>query len=145
MAGIEARIGAGIEAGMGAGSEQRSGEERWPGSEQRPGEERGPGQGAGPARRCLRRAPRGRCPVPVRPRGRRFRRVRSRSLHVCRECGVPAAAAAMSVPATASNLPMRLLRRKIHKRNLKLRQRNLKLLAAQGEGRGGRCRAASPQ
>ncbi|RMC18773.1 hypothetical protein DUI87_04669 [Hirundo rustica rustica] len=38
----------------------------------------------------------------------------------------------MSVPAAASNLPMRLLRRKIHKRNLKLRQRNLKLRAAQG-------------
>ncbi|KAJ7402251.1 ATP-dependent RNA helicase DDX18 [Pitangus sulphuratus] len=38
----------------------------------------------------------------------------------------------MSVPATASNLPMRLLRRKIHKRNLKLRQRNLKLRAAEG-------------
>ncbi|KAF4788146.1 ATP-dependent RNA helicase DDX18 [Turdus rufiventris] len=38
----------------------------------------------------------------------------------------------MSVPAAASNLPMRLLRRKIHKRNLKLRQRNLKLQAAQG-------------
>ncbi|KAJ7407754.1 ATP-dependent RNA helicase DDX18 [Willisornis vidua] len=37
----------------------------------------------------------------------------------------------MSVPAGASNLPMRLLRRKIHKRNLKLRQRNLKLRAAE--------------
>ncbi|XP_008495249.2 ATP-dependent RNA helicase DDX18 [Calypte anna] len=32
----------------------------------------------------------------------------------------------------ASNLPMRLLRRKIHKRNLKLRERNLKLRAAGG-------------
>lgn len=51
----------------------------------------------------------------------------------------------MSVPAAASNLPMRLLRRKIHKRNLKLRQRNLKLLAAQGAGTGGRRRAASPR
>lgn len=49
----------------------------------------------------------------------------------------------MSVPATASNLPMRLLRRKIHKRNLKLRQRNLKLRAAQEEGRGERRRGAS--
>lgn len=53
-------------------------------------------------------------------------------------------AAAMSVPAAASNLPMRLLRRKIHKRNLKLRQRNLKLQAAQGAGTGGRRRGASP-
>lgn len=34
----------------------------------------------------------------------------------------------------AGNLPMRLLRKKIHKRNLKLRQRNLKLRAAEQEG-----------
>ncbi|KAM9380205.1 ATP-dependent RNA helicase DDX18 [Phaethornis superciliosus] len=34
----------------------------------------------------------------------------------------------------ASNLPMRLLRRKIHKRNLKLRERNLKLRAAEEAG-----------
>ncbi|XP_061860753.1 ATP-dependent RNA helicase DDX18 isoform X2 [Colius striatus] len=40
----------------------------------------------------------------------------------------------MSVSVAASNLPMRLLRRKIHKRNLKLRQRNLKLRAADGAG-----------
>ncbi|XP_072198346.1 ATP-dependent RNA helicase DDX18 [Excalfactoria chinensis] len=40
----------------------------------------------------------------------------------------------MSVSAAAGNLPMRLLRKKIHKRNLKLRQRNLKLRAAQQEG-----------
>ncbi|XP_069636966.1 ATP-dependent RNA helicase DDX18 [Haliaeetus albicilla] len=38
----------------------------------------------------------------------------------------------MSVSVAAGNLPMRLLRRKIHKRNLKLRQRNLKLRAAEG-------------
>ncbi|KAK2516376.1 Ddx18 [Columba livia] len=38
----------------------------------------------------------------------------------------------MSVSVAASNLPMRLLRRKIHKRNLKLRQRNLKLREAEG-------------
>ncbi|XP_015724216.1 ATP-dependent RNA helicase DDX18 [Coturnix japonica] len=40
----------------------------------------------------------------------------------------------MSVSVAAGNLPMRLLRRKIHKRNLKLRQRNLKLRAAEQEG-----------
>ncbi|XP_035187852.1 ATP-dependent RNA helicase DDX18 [Oxyura jamaicensis] len=37
----------------------------------------------------------------------------------------------MSVSVAAGNLPMRLLRKKIHKRNLKLRQRNLKLRAAE--------------
>ncbi|XP_065606381.1 ATP-dependent RNA helicase DDX18 isoform X2 [Cyrtonyx montezumae] len=37
----------------------------------------------------------------------------------------------MSVSVAAGNLPMRLLRRKIHKRNLKLRQRNLKLREGQ--------------
>ncbi|XP_042683309.1 ATP-dependent RNA helicase DDX18 [Centrocercus urophasianus] len=41
----------------------------------------------------------------------------------------------MSVSVAAGNLPMRLLRKKIHKRNLKLRQRNLKLRAAEQEGR----------
>jgi len=41
------------------------------------------------------------------------------------------------VPVAARNLPMRLLRRKIHKRNLKLRQRNLKLRAAEGAGAAG--------
>lgn len=40
----------------------------------------------------------------------------------------------MSVSVAAGNLPMRLLRKKIHKRNLKLRQRNLKLRAAEQEG-----------
>ncbi|XP_057286318.1 ATP-dependent RNA helicase DDX18 [Pezoporus wallicus] len=40
----------------------------------------------------------------------------------------------MSAPVVASSLPMRLLRRKIHKRNLKLRQRNLKLREAEGAG-----------
>ncbi|XP_065527414.1 ATP-dependent RNA helicase DDX18 isoform X2 [Lathamus discolor] len=40
----------------------------------------------------------------------------------------------MSTPVVASSLPMRLLRRKIHKRNLKLRQRNLKLRAAEEAG-----------
>ncbi|XP_065606380.1 ATP-dependent RNA helicase DDX18 isoform X1 [Cyrtonyx montezumae] len=45
----------------------------------------------------------------------------------------------MSVSVAAGNLPMRLLRRKIHKRNLKLRQRNLKLR----EGTAGPGRAAS--
>lgn len=43
-------------------------------------------------------------------------------------------AAGMSVSVAAGNLPMRLLRKKIHKRNLKLRQRNLKLRAAEQEG-----------
>ncbi|XP_068543391.1 ATP-dependent RNA helicase DDX18 [Anas acuta] len=37
----------------------------------------------------------------------------------------------MSVSVAAGNLPMRLLRKKIHKRNLKLRQRNLKLREAE--------------
>uniref|UniRef100_A0A8B9RV17 ATP-dependent RNA helicase n=1 Tax=Accipiter nisus TaxID=211598 RepID=A0A8B9RV17_9AVES len=55
----------------------------------------------------------------------------------------------MSVSVAAGNLPMRLLRRKIHKRNLKLRQRNLKLRAAEGAGtagpgRGRACGAFSP-
>uniref|UniRef100_A0A674JAJ7 ATP-dependent RNA helicase n=1 Tax=Terrapene triunguis TaxID=2587831 RepID=A0A674JAJ7_9SAUR len=47
--------------------------------------------------------------------------------------------------AAAGNLPMRLLRRKIHKRNLKLRQRNLALQGAGPPGTepgGGRVRAA---
>uniref|UniRef100_A0A8C3PYD9 ATP-dependent RNA helicase n=1 Tax=Chrysolophus pictus TaxID=9089 RepID=A0A8C3PYD9_CHRPC len=44
-------------------------------------------------------------------------------------------AGGMSVSVAAGNLPMRLLRKKIHKRNLKLRQRNLKLRAAEQEGR----------
>lgn len=47
----------------------------------------------------------------------------------------------MSVSVAAGNLPMRLLRRKIHKRNLKLRQRNLKLRAAEGAGTAGSGRA----
>lgn len=46
-------------------------------------------------------------------------------------------AAEMSVSVAAGNLPMRLLRRKIHKRNLKLRQRNLKLREAEGAGTPG--------
>uniref|UniRef100_A0A663DNB6 ATP-dependent RNA helicase n=1 Tax=Aquila chrysaetos chrysaetos TaxID=223781 RepID=A0A663DNB6_AQUCH len=52
----------------------------------------------------------------------------------------------MSVSVAAGNLPMRLLRRKIHKRNLKLRQRNLKLRAADGAGTPGpgRDRAGGP-
>lgn len=41
----------------------------------------------------------------------------------------------MAAPA-AGNLPMRLLRRKIHKRNLKLRQRNLALQGAGPPGTG---------
>lgn len=53
-------------------------------------------------------------------------------------------AAGMSVSVAAGNLPMRLLRKKIHKRNLKLRQRNLKLRAAEQEGTAGRGRAGGP-
>uniref|UniRef100_A0A8D0EFS3 ATP-dependent RNA helicase n=1 Tax=Strix occidentalis caurina TaxID=311401 RepID=A0A8D0EFS3_STROC len=54
----------------------------------------------------------------------------------------------MSVSVAAGNLPMRLLRRKIHKRNLKLRERNLKLRAAEAAGTagpGGRACGASPR
>ncbi|KAM6397129.1 ATP-dependent RNA helicase DDX18 [Pluvialis apricaria] len=50
----------------------------------------------------------------------------------------------MSVSVAAGNLPMRLLRRKIHKRNLKLRQRNLKLLRA-AEGAGGAASQGPPE
>ena len=46
-------------------------------------------------------------------------------------------AAGMSVSVAAGNLPMRLLRKKIHKRNLKLR-------AAEQEGTAGRGRAGGP-
>ncbi|XP_061205588.1 ATP-dependent RNA helicase DDX18 [Neopsephotus bourkii] len=49
----------------------------------------------------------------------------------------------MSAPVVASSLPMRLLRRKIHKRNLKLRQRNLKLREIEGAGTAVPGRAAS--
>uniref|UniRef100_A0A8C6YNZ7 ATP-dependent RNA helicase n=1 Tax=Nothoprocta perdicaria TaxID=30464 RepID=A0A8C6YNZ7_NOTPE len=44
----------------------------------------------------------------------------------------------MSVAVAAGNLPMRLLRKKIHKRNLKLRQRNLKRREAERAGRAAR-------
>lgn len=55
----------------------------------------------------------------------------------CRAGPASPRVAAMSVSVAAGNLPMRLLRKKIHKRNLKLRQRNLKLREAERAGTAG--------
>ncbi|XP_040418474.1 ATP-dependent RNA helicase DDX18 [Cygnus olor] len=100
-----------------------AGEEKEEEDEEEDEEEAGPGSAALPPPRRW---------VPLRAARQAARgRAGRGGAGPCRAGPTSPRVAAMSVSVAAGNLPMRLLRKKIHKRNLKLRQRNLKLRAAE--------------